>query len=262
MDYRFTFEDGSESLAHFGVKGMKWGVWNAETRARYSGGSRKPSVAKANLKFAAKMLGVGAATAVAGGSLSAAGGLLGGPMGASAGMGAGIGGVLGATKQLRERASKQRLAEIEQAKINKEEKTVKNVLETTTQSSSNPRETLFRDNPSKGGVKTSEDLRKYKGLTPEARIHYGDTAKKYASELTRYDPMKKEDRIKVDEIHEKNVSAWEWNSDFGTQKNAMESLAKRDVSDSWKKAMDREDWYQYTDMINSMTYENRRGRRS
>ena len=34
MDYLLTFEDGSESLAHFGVKGMKWGVWNAETRAR------------------------------------------------------------------------------------------------------------------------------------------------------------------------------------------------------------------------------------
>ena len=35
MDYKFTFEDGSEALAHHGVKGMKWGVWNAETRAKY-----------------------------------------------------------------------------------------------------------------------------------------------------------------------------------------------------------------------------------
>ena len=36
MDYKFTFEDGSESLMHHGVKGMKWGVWNAETAARYN----------------------------------------------------------------------------------------------------------------------------------------------------------------------------------------------------------------------------------
>lgn len=35
MDYKFTFQDGSESLMHYGVKGMKWGVWNAETRNRY-----------------------------------------------------------------------------------------------------------------------------------------------------------------------------------------------------------------------------------
>lgn len=25
MDYKFTFEDGTEALAHYGVKGMKWG---------------------------------------------------------------------------------------------------------------------------------------------------------------------------------------------------------------------------------------------
>ena len=35
MDYRFVFEDGSESLMHHGIKGMKWGVWNAETSKRY-----------------------------------------------------------------------------------------------------------------------------------------------------------------------------------------------------------------------------------
>lgn len=28
----------SEALAHHGTKGMKWGVWNAETRAKYLGG--------------------------------------------------------------------------------------------------------------------------------------------------------------------------------------------------------------------------------
>ena len=37
MNYVFTFEDGSESLMHYGVKGMKWGSWNAETQARYAG---------------------------------------------------------------------------------------------------------------------------------------------------------------------------------------------------------------------------------
>ena len=36
MDYIFTFEDGSKALVHHGVKGMKWGVWNSETRARYN----------------------------------------------------------------------------------------------------------------------------------------------------------------------------------------------------------------------------------
>lgn len=35
MDYKFTFEDGSEAIAHHGVKGMKWGVRNAETLAKY-----------------------------------------------------------------------------------------------------------------------------------------------------------------------------------------------------------------------------------
>ncbi len=36
MDYKFTFKDGSEALVHYGVKGMKWGVQNAETKARYA----------------------------------------------------------------------------------------------------------------------------------------------------------------------------------------------------------------------------------
>lgn len=35
MDYLITFDDGSEALAHYGVLGMKWGKWNAETAARY-----------------------------------------------------------------------------------------------------------------------------------------------------------------------------------------------------------------------------------
>ena len=36
MDYMLTFEDGSSGyLSHHGVKGMKWGVWNEETKARH-----------------------------------------------------------------------------------------------------------------------------------------------------------------------------------------------------------------------------------
>lgn len=39
MEYYVTFADGSSAyLEHFGVKGMHWGVWNAETRARRMGG--------------------------------------------------------------------------------------------------------------------------------------------------------------------------------------------------------------------------------
>lgn len=39
MEYLIHFEDGSEGyLAHHGIKGMKWGVWNAETASRYRGG--------------------------------------------------------------------------------------------------------------------------------------------------------------------------------------------------------------------------------
>lgn len=42
MDYKFTFQDGSEAyLAHHGVKGMKWGVWNEETRAKMQGGTSR-----------------------------------------------------------------------------------------------------------------------------------------------------------------------------------------------------------------------------
>lgn len=36
MEYKVTFEDGSEALAHYGVLGMKWGKWNAETAAKYA----------------------------------------------------------------------------------------------------------------------------------------------------------------------------------------------------------------------------------
>lgn len=40
MDYIITFEDGSSAyLEHHGVMGMKWGVRNAETQAKYAGGN-------------------------------------------------------------------------------------------------------------------------------------------------------------------------------------------------------------------------------
>lgn len=35
MEFKMTFQDGSEALLHSGIKGMKWGVWNSETAARY-----------------------------------------------------------------------------------------------------------------------------------------------------------------------------------------------------------------------------------
>lgn len=37
MDYVITFQDDSQALMHYGVQGMKWGKWNAETQRRYAG---------------------------------------------------------------------------------------------------------------------------------------------------------------------------------------------------------------------------------
>jgi hypothetical protein len=40
MEYKLTYEDGSDAyLSHHGTKGMKWGVWNAETMAKYGVGA-------------------------------------------------------------------------------------------------------------------------------------------------------------------------------------------------------------------------------
>lgn len=43
MDYLITTDDGSKHLAHSGTKGMKWGVWNEETKRKYGygGGSAR-----------------------------------------------------------------------------------------------------------------------------------------------------------------------------------------------------------------------------
>ncbi len=35
MDFLVTIDDGSQFLAHHGTKGMKWGVWNDETKRKY-----------------------------------------------------------------------------------------------------------------------------------------------------------------------------------------------------------------------------------
>ena len=36
-DFLITMDNGSQYLAHHGTKGMKWGVWNEETRRKYLG---------------------------------------------------------------------------------------------------------------------------------------------------------------------------------------------------------------------------------
>lgn len=47
MTVKITFEDGTSGyLAHYGVKGMKWGVWNSETKAKYGDAESHPSVEK------------------------------------------------------------------------------------------------------------------------------------------------------------------------------------------------------------------------
>ena len=35
MELKFTFQDGSEAIAHYGVKGQKWGIWNEDTKRKY-----------------------------------------------------------------------------------------------------------------------------------------------------------------------------------------------------------------------------------
>ncbi len=51
MDYLITMDTGEQFLAHHGVKGMKWGQWNAETAERYSGGNAR-MLSKKDLKAA------------------------------------------------------------------------------------------------------------------------------------------------------------------------------------------------------------------
>ena len=62
MEYLITFEDGSSGyLAHYGVKGMKWGVWNEETaRRNNAGGSQKFQQRKKDMAAAAKSAAISA----------------------------------------------------------------------------------------------------------------------------------------------------------------------------------------------------------
>ena len=71
MDYVVTFEDGSSGyLAHHGIKGMKWGVWNAETKARRTGS--KPMTARKYTKSLNKLDNDLKAATIAGANNSAA----------------------------------------------------------------------------------------------------------------------------------------------------------------------------------------------
>ncbi len=82
MICKFTFEDGSEYLVHHGVKGMKWGVWNAETRAKYGHGrsSRKKGLSQTQ-KAILRTVGTAAAVGTIAFGARAVGTLLGGPAG-------------------------------------------------------------------------------------------------------------------------------------------------------------------------------------
>ncbi len=81
-DYFITMDTGEQFLAHHGVKGMKWGKWNSETAARYSGSKAGKAVAgikdkinnmspetKQKIKTGAKVAAVGLGTAAAGAAL-------------------------------------------------------------------------------------------------------------------------------------------------------------------------------------------------
>ena len=51
MEYLISFDDGSSAfLAHHGVKGMKWGVWNDETKSKYGGGDSSAKGAKRTIR--------------------------------------------------------------------------------------------------------------------------------------------------------------------------------------------------------------------
>lgn len=74
MDYKITFEDDSSGyLVHYGVKGMKWGEWNAETQARYQGGKSDHSREDHDRAVVSGSVNAGLALAKTGGNVIAAG---------------------------------------------------------------------------------------------------------------------------------------------------------------------------------------------
>ncbi len=57
----FSAIEFDDYLEHYGVKGMKWGVWNEETKAKYNGGlGRASNAMKAKLSQAGSAVGGGA----------------------------------------------------------------------------------------------------------------------------------------------------------------------------------------------------------
>lgn len=56
MEYYVTFEDGTSTyLEHHGIKGMKWGVRNSETLAKYAGSGSERSAWRSSKKAARRM---------------------------------------------------------------------------------------------------------------------------------------------------------------------------------------------------------------
>lgn len=120
MEYKFAFEDGSESLMHYGKRGMKWGVWNNETKRRYIGTLKNPSARKANAKYLAKtvaneavILGLGAGAGAIAGLASG-----GNPIASRAASAVTSAAVRRGFSKAQNISKQKRLAEIEQAKIN------------------------------------------------------------------------------------------------------------------------------------------------
>lgn len=131
MEYKFAFEDGSESLMHYGKRGMKWGVWNNETKRRYIGTLKNPSVRKANAKYLAKtvaneavILGLGAGAGALAGIASG-----GNPIAKRAVSSATSVALRRGFSKAKNISKQKRLAEIEQAKINEGKAKTKQLLD-------------------------------------------------------------------------------------------------------------------------------------
>ena len=278
--YLITMDTGEQFLAHHGVQGMKWGKWNEETAARYAGGLKNPSKAKANAKYAAKTIGAGAAMLGAGSALGAAtaglgaglagsgalGSVIGSSTGVGAGMGAGIGGVYGALKGARTVAKLKRNAEIAEAEKRKQEKGQISLDDAKTRTEAKVNEVLENHKDSR----TNQDWDRYsnqkpinsKGLGPgsynkkEAVEKFGEHGNTYIrSNINTYEKLaseynrdNKKDLYKVMDMEEKATSDRERLSYAGTKeqfaKAAGVQAAYRDWLNSGSQA-DFDDWYDY-----------------